>query len=59
MRGTDFSEMAAFVEIAERGNFASAAKHLGVGVSTYGTRWSFGVVLPKLLRTSCHVVSKR
>lgn len=38
MRGTDFSEMAAFVEIAERGNFASAAKHLGVGVSTLSHR---------------------
>lgn len=38
MRGTDFTEMAAFVEIAERGNFASAAKHLGVGVSTLSHR---------------------
>jgi DNA-binding transcriptional LysR family regulator len=38
MRGSDFSEMTAFVEIAEHGSFASAAKHLGVAVSTLSHR---------------------
>ncbi|MFN3523723.1 MAG: LysR family transcriptional regulator [Phenylobacterium sp.] len=38
MRGADFSELAAFVAIAERGGFASAARHLGVAVSTLSHR---------------------
>jgi len=38
MRGADFSEMAAFVAIAERGGFATAARHLGVAVSTLSHR---------------------
>lgn len=34
MRGTEFAELAGFVEIAERRSFAKAAAHLGVARST-------------------------
>lgn len=38
MRGSHFSEMAAFLEIAERGSFAAAATHLGIAPSTLSRR---------------------
>jgi DNA-binding transcriptional LysR family regulator len=34
MRGTEFAELTAFVEVAEQRNFAKAAAHLGIAPST-------------------------
>ena len=34
MRGAEFSELRAFIEVAERGNFARAAAYLGMAPSS-------------------------